>query len=119
MKKDTDLVMPKFISLLVYGKSIYNCRFCKLYQYGMERRKAGGNYESAVLYQNLKGTHTLLLEPSTTKNLTFLDIEQKKRPDSREDVYVDFVLDWYNKTLDYDEAKQRGTVDLIIYPPYQ
>lgn len=83
--------------------------------------KEGGNYESAVLYQNPKSSYTSLLEPYPHENLIFSGHRaEEKTTDIREDVYMlDFILDWHNKTLEInnrDEKNQRGAVEFNDLP---
>jgi HKD family nuclease len=77
--------------------------------------KAGGNYESAILYQKPKSSYTSLLESYSHENLTFSGHRAEENTiENREDVYLlDFILDWHNKTLEIinrDEQNQRGIV---------
>lgn len=78
--------------------------------------RSGGNYESAILYQNPKSSYKSLLETYPHENLTFSGHQaEEKTTDVRDDVYMlDFILDWHNKTLEInnrDEKNQRGSVE--------
>ncbi|WP_218599203.1 hypothetical protein [Polaribacter sp. NJDZ03] len=78
--------------------------------------KAGGNYESAILYSNPKDDFKSLLQSCSLDNLTFSGhSEEEKVPDKREDAFMlSFVLDWSLKTLEiinYDEPNQKGEIE--------
>lgn len=78
--------------------------------------KAGGNYESAILYISPKEDFSSLLETCSFDSLTFTGhSEEEKVPDNREDAFnLSFILDWSSQTLEinnYDEPNQKGKIE--------
>lgn len=78
--------------------------------------KAGGNYESAILYINPKSEFKSLLQECSLDHLVFTGHREEEHiSDNREDAFnLNFVLDWSQQTLEiinHDEENQKGTIE--------